>query len=305
MPEKTKSIWMDGKLVEWGKATTHVLVQGLHYGSAVFEGVRCYDTPNGSAVFRLEDHMQRFDQSIRIFGMNMPYSVKQMCGAVLETVKDNELKECYVRPLIFGGEGGFNLTHRKTPVHVIVAVWAWKDYLGQESVKKGVKAKVSSFIRPHQNSVMTKAKIAGNYVNSILAKQEAEDAGCEEAIMLDALGRVSEGSGENIFLVQNQIVYTPPKETILEGITRESVITVARDLGFEVREEHVTRDQLYGAEEVFFTGTAAEVVGVREIDGRNIGSGKRGPVTGKIQSAYADAVRGKTKKYESWLTWVK
>lgn len=296
---------MDGKLVEWEKATAHVLVQGLHYGSSVFEGLRCYDTPNGPAVFRLKEHMQRFDESIRIFGMNMPYSVNDMCKAVLDTVKDNGLKECYVRPLIFGGEGGFNLTHRNTPVHVIVAAWAWKDYLGEDGVKNGVKAKVSSFIRPHPNATMTKAKIAGNYVNSILAKQEAEDAGCEEAIMLDSLGRVSEGSGENIFLVKNGVVFTPPKETILDGITRQTVMTVAKDAGLDVREEHLTRDQLYSADEVFFTGTAAEVVGVREIDGRTIGSGKRGPVTEKIQSAYADVVRGKTKKYEAWLTWVK
>ena len=302
MPPKTKSIWMDGKQVEWEKATVHVLSQGLHYGAGVFEGIRCYKTPKGPALFRLDEHVKRFFASAKILGLELKYKESQLRQAIIETVKANGLEDCYVRPLAFGGNGGFNLVMRGTPTHMIVAVWPWGDYLSGGDPNAGVKVKTSSFIRPHPNSTMIKAKITGNYVNSILAKQEAEDAGMHEALMLDSNGHVMEGTGENIFAVRNGTVYTPPAKSILEGITRASVMEIARGAGIQVVEEMLSRDQLYVADEVFMTGTAAEVAAVGEIDRRTIGDGMIGPVAKRVREAYMNATHGRDPKYEKWLT---
>ena len=304
MPEKTDFVWMDGRLRKWEEATVHVLSQGIHYGAGVFEGIRCYSTGKGPAIFRLDEHLKRLFDSAKIFGTEIPFSREELRIAILETVKANKLDECYIRPIAFGGNGGFDLTTKRVPVHVSVAVWPWNNYLGKEGMRNGIRAIVSSFTRLHANASMTKAKVTGNYANSILAKQEALNAGCDESVMLDHKGLVSEGSSENIFAVRDGLIFTPPGETILEGITRDSIMKLATDFGLKVREEPITRDQLYIADEVFLTGTAAEVVAVREIDSRVIGSGRMGPITEKLQKAFSEVVRGLNPKYEGWLTLV-
>jgi len=305
MAMESKYIWMDGKLVEFEKATVHFLTPALHYGLGVFEGIRCYNTPKGPAVFRLNEHLERLVDSIEILGVReLPYSVEQLRQAVHETISANEFSECYIRPLIYMANGPLGLNLDASRPSVGIAVWEWGAYLGEEALEKGVRMMISSFTRHHPNVNMTKAKITGNYPNSVMAKTFAVRAGFDEAIMLDPNGLVSECTGENLFVVRAGKIYTTPRTSILEGITRDALITVARDLGYEVIEEQISRDQLYIADEVFLTGTAAECVSVTEIDYRKIGAGKAGPVARALQKAFHDVVRGENAKYDGWLDYV-
>jgi branched-chain amino acid aminotransferase len=305
MSIKTEKIWLDGKLVPWEDAKVHVLAHALHYGTAYFEGIRCYALTDGrSAVFRLKEHMRRLADSGKILGFPLPYAEEILCEATFDLIRANQLKECYIRPLVFVGLGELGLYAPNNPINVCIAVWPWGAYLGDEGLKNGIRAKVSSYTRHHVNVMMTKSKASGNYINSVLAKHEVKKAGYDEAIMLDAEGYVSEASGENIFIVRDRKIKTTPLTSILPGITRDSIITVARDKGYELIEERFTRDELYTADEVFFTGTAAELTPVREVDDRQIGSGRRGPVTEDIQKTFFDIIRGKKSKYEKWLAYV-
>ena len=297
---------MNGRLVPPEEATVPFLNTGLHYGLAVFEGIRAYRTARGTAVFRLREHVARLMGSARVLAMPaIPWSESEIIEAVRETVAANGFAECYVRPLIYVSEGAWNLDVGNGKAGLGIAVWEWGPYLGADAREMGVRANVSSFTRHHPNVMMTKAKISGNYANSALAKTESVRLGFDEAIMLDPSGFVAECTGENLFLVRGAALVTTPTATILEGITRDSVLTLARDLGHEVREEPVSRDQLYVADEVFVCGTAAELVAVREIDGRKIGSGRAGPVTRELQQAFHTAVRGENPRYEEWLTHVR
>ncbi len=296
---------MDGKFVDWDKATIHVLTHSLHYGLGVFEGIRCYETRSGPAIFRLDEHIDRLFSSAHIFLLDMPYTKKEIREAIIGTVKVNKIKECYIRPLVYIGYGAMGLYPKENPVNVSIAVWSWGAYLGDKGLREGIKVKTSSFIRNHVNANMTRGKVSGYYVNSQLAKKEAITCGYDEALLLDTEGYVSEGSGENIFMVRNGMLKTTPLTSILEGITRNSIMKIAADQKIRVVEERFTRDELYIADEAFFTGTAAEVTPVRELDGRMIGVGRPGPITRKIQSIFFDIVKGKNKKYESWLTKVK
>ena len=296
---------MDGKFVDWDKATIHVLTHTLHYGLGVFEGIRCYETRSGPAIFRLDEHIDRLFSSAHIFLLDMPYTKKEIREAIIGTVKVNKIKECYIRPLVYIGYGAMGLYPKENPVNVSIAVWSWGAYLGDKGLREGIKVKTSSFIRNHVNANMTRGKVSGYYVNSQLAKKEAITCGYDEALLLDTEGYVSEGSGENIFMVRNGMLKTTPLTSILEGITRNSIMKIAADQKIRVVEERFTRDELYIADEAFFTGTAAEVTPVRELDGRMIGVGRPGPITRKIQSIFFDIVKGKNKKYESWLTKVK
>lgn len=293
---------MDGKLVDWNKARVHVLTHTLHYGLGVFEGIRCYKTAKGSAIFRLDEHIDRLFRSAHIFMMKIPFSKKEIRNAVIQTIKANKLKECYIRPLVYIGYGEMGLYSRNNPINVAVAVWPWGAYLGDKGIKHGIRIKVSSFIRHHVNIDMTRGKVCGYYVNSQIAKFEAKACGYDEALLLDTEGYVSEGTGENIFIVRNNVIKTTPLTSILEGITRESIIQIARDVKLPVQEERFTRDELYIADEAFFTGTAAEVTPIREVDGRQIGSSSPGKITKQVQSLFFDTVKGKNKRYESWLT---
>lgn len=302
MIAKTKKIWMDGKFVDWDDASVHVLTHTLHYGLGVFEGIRCYETETGPALFRLNEHIERLFNSARIFLMDIPYAKKDIKEAVVETVRINKIKECYIRPIVYMGYGAMGLYAPENPVNVSIAAWPWGSYLGEKGVKNGIRAKISSFITNHVNSNMSRAKVTGYYVNSQLAKKEAISCGYDEAILLDTEGYVSEGSGENIFMVRKGILKTTPLTSILEGITRNSIIEIAFDEGISVREQKFTRDELYIADEAFFTGTAAEVTPIRMVDGRSIGTGRPGNITRRIQSLFFDIVKGKNKKYESWLT---
>jgi branched-chain amino acid aminotransferase len=302
MITKTKKIWMDGKFIDWDDASVHVLTHTLHYGLGVFEGIRCYETEKGPAIFRLDEHIERLFNSGRIFLMNIPYSKKDIKNAVIETVKVNGIKECYIRPIIYMGYGAMGLYAPQNPINISIAVWPWGAYLGEKGLKNGIRVKTSSFITNHVNSNMSRAKVCGYYVNSQLAKNEAVTCGYDEALLLDTEGYVSEGSGENIFIVRKGILKTTPLTSILEGITRESVIEIANDEGIKVIEERFTRDELYISDEAFFTGTAAEVTPIRMVDGRSIGTGRPGKTTRRIQSLFFDIVKGKNKKYESWLT---
>lgn len=300
--EKARKIWMDGKLVDWDKASVHILTHTLHYGLGVFEGIRCYKTDDGrSAIFRLVEHTGRLFSSAHIALIQMPYSEDEINSATIETLKANDLKEGYIRPIVYLGDGSMGLFPRNNPVRVAIAAWAWGAYLGEEGLKNGIRVKVSSFIRHHVNSSMTKAKITGNYVNSILAKREVVAAGFDEALLLDTEGYVSEGSGENVFMVRDGILKTTPLTSVLKGITRDSVLRIAKDKGMEIREERFTRDELYTADEAFFTGTAAEITPIRELDGRAVGKGKPGPVTKEIQKTFFDIVKGRNKDYKDWL----
>ena len=305
MIPKTEKIWMDGKFVDWDKATIHVLTHTLHYGLGVFEGIRCYETRSGPAIFRLDEHIDRLFSSAHIFLLDMPYTKKEIRDAIIGTVKVNNIKECYIRPLVYIGYGAMGLYPKENPVNVSIAVWSWGAYLGDTGLREGIKVKTSSFIRNHVNSNMTRGKVSGYYVNSQLAKKEAITCGYDEALLLDTEGYVSEGSGENIFMVRNGMLKTTPLTSILEGITRNSIMKIAADQKIRVVEERFTRDEMYIADEAFFTGTAAEVTPVRELDGRIIGTGRPGPITRKIQSIFFDIVKGKNKKYDSWLTKVK
>lgn len=293
---------MDGQLVDWNEAQVHVLTHTLHYGLGVFEGIRCYKTAKGSAIFRLDEHIDRLFRSAHIFMMKIPFSRKEIRNAVIQTIKANKLKECYIRPLVYIGYGEMGLYSRNNPVNVAIAVWPWGAYLGDKGIKHGIRIKVSSFIRHHVNIDMTRGKVCGYYVNSQIAKFEAKACGYDEALLLDTEGYVSEGTGENIFMVRNNVIKTTPLTSILEGITRDSIIKIARDIKLPVQEERFTRDELYIADEAFFTGTAAEVTPIREVDGRQVGSGSPGKITKRVQSLFFDTVKGKNKRYESWLT---
>jgi branched-chain amino acid aminotransferase len=298
-------VWLNGRLVPAAEATLSFLTPGLHYGIAVFEGIRAYETPRGPAIFRLDDHMRRLLESAHVLGFReLPYTADDLAEAARETVRASGLGACYIRPLIYLAEGGWNLTVDGGRPHVGIAVWAWKDYLGAEALEHGVRANVSSFTRLHPNVNMTKAKIAGNYANSVLAKTESVRLGFEETIMLDPQGYVAECSGENLFLVHGGDLSTPPPGAILEGITRDTVMQLASDLGYVVTETAISRDALYVADEVFVTGTAAEVIGLREIDFRRIGAGTTGPVTRSLQQAYKALVTGDHSRSREWLDYV-
>ncbi len=302
MLSKTEKIWMDGRMVSWEKANVHVLTHTLHYGLGAFEGIRCYNTPSGPAIFRLNEHVERLFQTAHIFLIDIPYTREEICNAIIKTVKVNKLKECYIRPLVYIGYGAMGLYPQDNPIKVAIAAWPWGAYLGEEGLEKGIRVKVSSFIRHHVNSNMSRGKVCGYYVNSQLSKKEAVLGGFDEGLLLDTEGYVSEGSGENIFIVRNNVLKTTPLTSILEGITRDSILRLACDLGIKVAEQRFTRDEIYICDEAFFTGTAAEVTPIRELDNRTIGKGKAGPVTKKLQAAFFDIVKGKNAKYESWLT---
>lgn len=295
-------IWFDGELVPWREAKVHVLTHTLHYGLGVFEGVRAYATDNGPAIYRMQDHTDRLFRSAHILGMEMPFSKDEINAAQIDVVKENHLKEAYLRPMCFYGSEGMGLRAEGLKTHCIVAAWEWPSYMSPEAIVEGIKVRTSSFTRHHVNITMCKAKANGNYINSMLALKEALDSGCEEALLLDNEGYVAEGSGENVFLVQKGKLVTPELTSCLEGITRATIFSFAEELGLEVRERRITRDEVYVADEAFFTGTAAEVLPIRELDGRKIGSGKRGPITEKLQSMYFDQVRGKRSEYPEWST---
>jgi branched-chain amino acid aminotransferase len=302
MAGKNALIWMDGELVPHNEATVHFLSPALHYGLAAFEGIRCYDTDQGPAVFRLHEHLERFIDSALIFGiLDFPYTVGDLRRAVHEVISANKLKSCYIRPLIYMAEGPLGLNLDEMQASVGIAVWEWGTFLGEDALEKGARVLFSSYTRHHPNVSMTKAKISGNYANSVMAKTLAGRAGFDEAVMLDPSGFVAECTGENIFLVRDNTIYTPPRATILEGVTRASIITIAKDLGYEVSEEMISRDQVYIADEVFLSGTAAECVPVCEIDYRPIGSGKRGPITQEIQKTFFETVRGAGLRSDEWL----
>jgi branched-chain amino acid aminotransferase len=297
-----EKIWMDGELVPWEDAKVHVLTHALHYGSGVFEGIRAYDTKRGTAVFRLDDHVRRLFRSAHIYQMEVPFSPDEITQGIKETVRVNGLDACYIRPLIFRGYGEMGLNPLLAPVNVSIAVWAWGAYLGEDGLENGVRVKISSWKRNDHNTLPPAAKATGQYINSSLAKVEALKGGYDEAIMLNIQGYVSDGSGENIFLVRDGVLYTPPLSAgCLDGITRESVIQIARDLGYEVREKELVRADLYTADEAFFTGTAAEVCPINEIDDRAVTANGRGPITKEIQQTFFAAARGDIDKYERWL----
>ena len=304
MSDRDGFIWLDGKLIPWRDANTHVLTHSLHYGMSVFEGVRAYDTGRGTAIFRLEDHTRRLFNSAHIFQMDVPYDQDTINEAHKEVVRSNNLESAYIRPLVYYGSEKMGISPKGAKVHVAIGAWAWGAYLGEESLKQGIRVKTSSYTRHHVNVSMVRAKASGHYVNSILANNEAIADGYDEALLLDTEGYVSEGAGENLFIVKNGKVYTPELSSCLEGITRDSVVTLARELGISIEEKRITRDEVYCADEAFFTGTAAEVTPIRELDNRKIGIGSRGPVTERIQSAYFDAVNGRNPKHEDWLSFI-
>ena len=302
MADRDGFIWYDGKLVPWRDATTHVLTHSLHYGLAVFEGVRAYKTAAGTAIFRLAEHTQRLFNSGRIYLMEIPYEKEQLMAAQREVVRANKLESCYLRPIAFYGSEKMGVSPKGAKVHVAIAGWPWGAYLGADALEKGIRVKTSSFARHHINVTMARAKLSGTYANSILANQEATMDGYDEALLLDVDGFVAEGSGENLFVVKNGKLYEPELTSALIGITRDSVITLANDIGIEVRAKRMTRDDVYIADEAFFTGTAAEVTPIRELDNRPIGNGECGPITKKLQSLFFDVVNGRNPKYKSWLT---
>ena len=301
--QETAKIWMDGSLVDWKEANVHVLTHSLHYGLGMFEGIRCYKGSQGSAVFRLPDHIDRLFASAKIGMVRVPFSKEDIHHAVLNVVRSNALDACYIRPLIYLGYGEMGLyPSEHLPVRVAIAAWPWGTYLGEDGLMNGIRAKVSSYARHHVNSNMPLAKVSGYYVNSIMAKQEVKLAGYDEAILLDTEGYVAEATGENIFIVRRKRLKTPPLQAVLEGITRDSVVQIARDAGLTVTEERFGRDELYSADEVFLTGTAAEITPLREVDNRVIGNGKPGPITQTIQKTYFDIVSGKSDTHTDWLT---
>ncbi len=306
MVDKVEKIWLDGELVNWDEAKVHVLTHTLHYGLGVFEGIRCYKLANGkSAIFRLREHVERLFESAHICTLKLEQTPEQVIEACLQTVRANKLEECYLRPLAFLGAGAMGLGATENRTHLTIVVWKWGAYLGDEGIRRGIRAKVSSFTRPGVNSVMAKGKIVGHYVNSILAKREVMSAGYQEAIMLDGQGYVAEASGENLFMVKKGVVYTPALgAAILGGITRDSVMTLCEELGIKVVERAITRDELYIADEIFMCGTAAELTPVREVDDRQIGMGTRGPLTERIQKRYFEAVRGEGQPHPEWLALV-
>ncbi|HUW26286.1 MAG TPA: branched-chain amino acid transaminase [Gallionella sp.] len=304
MSDRDGFIWYDGKLVPWRDATTHVLTHTLHYGMGVFEGVRAYQAEKGTAIFRLQEHTDRLFNSAHIFQMKMPYDKTTIMEAHREVVRVNKLESCYIRPIVFYGSEAMGIAATALSVHVAVAAWPWGAYLGDEGMQNGIRIKTSSFTRHHVNVNMCRAKSVATYTNSILAHQEVANDGYDEALLLDVDGYVAEGAGENIFIVKQGKLYTPDLTSCLEGITRDSIITLAREMGLEIIEKRITRDEIYCAEEAFFTGTAAEVTPIRELDTRTIGSGSRGPVTAKLQQAFFDCVAGKHPQHNGWLDYV-
>jgi branched-chain amino acid aminotransferase len=296
-------IWLDGELVPWEEAKVHVLTHTFHYGLGVFEGVRAYGTADqGTCIFRLKEHTDRLFRSAKILQMNMPWDKDALNAAQREVVRVNGLEEGYLRPMCFLGSEGMGLRAENLQTHVMIAAWPWPSYMDPEARDRGIAVRTSSYTRHHVNITMCKAKANGNYINSILALREAIDSGCEEALMLDNEGYVAEGSGENFFMVRDGVIYTPDLTSCLEGITRDAIFKIAGDEGYEIRERRITRDEVYICDEAFFTGTAAEVVPVRELDGRQIGAGGRGPITEKLQSIYFQTVRGEQPRYLDWLT---
>jgi len=294
--------WLNGEIVETARATVPFLTAGLHYGAAVFEGIRCYDTDRGPAVLRLRAHLERLLASARVLGFrDLPYTIDDLTDATRRTIQANQFQACYVRPVVYLGDGGWNLTIDSGRPRAGIAVWEWTDYLGRDARDRGVRANVSSFTRHHPNASMTKAKISGNYANSLLAKTESVRLGFDEAIVLDPQGYVAECTGENLFVVRGERIVTPPSATVLEGITREMLITLAADAGHAVTEQPLSRDQLYVADEVFVCGTAAEVVGIREIDFRTVGTGRTGPVTRALQDAFTAVTLGRHPRSAGWL----
>jgi len=302
MADRDGKIWKDGKLVDWRDANLHMLTHSLHYGMAVFEGVRAYKTIDGTAIFRLREHTQRLFNSAKIFQMAIPFDMETLIEAQKEVVRANQLESCYLRPLVWIGSEKMGVSARGNTIHVGIAAWPWGAYLGEEGLQRGIRVKTSSFTRHHVNVSMVRAKASGYYINSILANPEVTTEGYDEALLLDTDGYVSEGAGENVFLIRNGKIYTPDLASCLDGITRDAVLTMARDLGIDVIEKRITRDELYCADEAFFTGTAAEITPIRELDNRQIGIGSRGPVTEKLQSLFFDVVAGKAPQYQHWLT---
>jgi len=304
MSQKEGFIWFDGQLVPWQDANIHVLTHSLHYGMGIFEGLRAYPTPRGPAIFRLEDHTDRFFRSAHIMNMPMPFDKKTLNDAQCEVIVKNNLSAGYIRPICFYGSEGMGLRADNLKSHVAIAAWEWGAYLGKEGLEKGIKVRTSSYTRHHVNIMMCKAKATGNYVNSMLALSEALASGCDEALLLDPEGYVAEGSGENFFLIRNEVLYTPQLTSCLEGVTRATIITFAQEMGIKVEERSITRDEVYVADECFFTGTAAEVTPIREVDGRKIGKGGRGPLTEMLQSKYFDQVYGRKVSHPEWMTYV-
>ncbi len=303
LADRDGKIWMDGQMVEWRDAKIHVLTHTLHYGCGAFEGVRAYDAQGGTAIFRLQDHTQRLFNSAKILRMAIPFSMEQVNEAQRAVVRANGLQSCYIRPLVWIGDKKLGVSPKGNDIHVMVAAWAWGAYLGEEGMKRGIRVRTSSYARHHVNITMTQAKTVSNYTNSILANMEATDDGYDEAVLLDNAGFVSEGSGENVYIVKNGVVYTPDLSAgALNGITRSTVLQVCKDLGIEVVQKRITRDECYIADEMFFSGTAAEITPIREYDRLQIGAGSRGPVTEKIQTAFFDVVNGRNAKYAHWLT---
>lgn len=305
MADRDGVIWLDGEMVPWREAKTHVLTHTLHYGLGCFEGVRAYNTANGPAIFRLKEHTDRLFRSAHILNMKMPFSKDELNAAQCAAVRENNLDEAYLRPMAFLGSEGMGLRADNLKVHVMVAAWSWPSYMSPEAKEMGIKVRTSSYTRHHVNITMCKAKANGNYINSMLALNEAISGGAEEALLLDNEGYVAEGSGENIFIMRDGVLHTPELTSCLEGITRATILDFARELNISVKERRITRDEVYIADEAFFTGTAAEVLPIRELDGRVIGAGKRGSVTEKLQGMYFDAVKGKLAEHSGWLTHVK
>ncbi len=303
MADRDGKIWMDGQMVDWRDAKIHVLTHTLHYGCGAFEGVRAYNTVNGTAIFRLQEHTERLMNSAKILRMKLPFTAEQLNQAQIDVVKANKLESCYLRPLVWIGDKKLGVSPKGITIHAMVAAWAWGAYLGEEGLKRGIRVKTSSYTRHHVNITMTQAKAVSNYSNSILANMEATDDGYDEALLLDSAGFVSEGAGENIFVVKNGVIYTPDLSAgALNGITRNTVFHIAKDLGLEIVQKRITRDEVYIADEAFFTGTAAEVTPIRELDRIEIGAGSRGPITEKIQNAFFDIVNGRNPQYAHWLT---
>ncbi len=303
--DESGKIWFNGELVNWKEAKIHALSHVVHYGSSVFEGIRCYNNKNGSAVFRLEEHVERLFDSGRIYRMEIPFTQEEICEAVLETIKTNKLKECYIRPVVFRGYGELGVNPLKNPLEVVIAVWEWGSYLGQEALELGVDVGVSTWRRMAPGTLPNMAKAGANYMNSQLVKMEALENGYDEGVMLDYHGMISEGSGENIFIIKDNVIYTPSmSSSLLKGITRDSVIQLAMKNDIEVRVEQLPREMLYMADEIFFTGTAAEVTPVRSVDRITIGSGKRGPITEKLQKSFFEILEGKVKDDFDWLTYL-
>ncbi len=305
MEDQDGVIWFDGKMVDWRDAKIHVLTHTLHYGMGIFEGIRAYKTEQGAAIFRLKEHTRRLFDSAHILNMSIPYDQDTINEAICASVRDNNLESGYIRPLCFYGSEGMGLRADGLKVHVSIAAWYWGSYLGEEGLEKGIRIRTSSYTRHHVNITMCKAKAVGNYMNSLLAVQEAVSCGYDEALLLDTEGYVAEGSGENIFIVRDGIIYTPETTSALNGITRATIFSFAKDLGLTICEKRLSRDEVYIADEAFFTGTAAEVTPIRELDDRTIGNGKRGPITERLQSLYFDAAHGRNDKYKDWLTLVK